>query len=60
MKIHVAGYHAVELVDELKEWKTQDFADARRKKQELGIEFDGTTGVWRPLAVPNAREFFLI
>jgi len=58
-KIHEAGYHAVELVGEFKDWKKQDFADARRKKQELGIEFDGTTGVWRPLADPNAREIFL-
>jgi hydroxypyruvate isomerase len=58
-KIHEAGYHAVELVEEFKDWKKQEFADARRKKQELGIEFDGTTGVWRPLADPNAREMFL-
>jgi hydroxypyruvate isomerase len=58
-KVHEAGYHAVELVREFENWKKQDFADARRKKQELGIEFDGTTGVWQPLADASAREGFL-
>ncbi|HYL85684.1 MAG TPA: TIM barrel protein [Candidatus Angelobacter sp.] len=58
-KIHEAGYRAVELVDEFKNWKKEDFVEARRKKQELGIEFDGTTGVWLPLADPAARDAFL-
>lgn len=58
-KVQQAGYHAVELVEEFKNWKREDFAVARRKKQELGLEFDGTTGVWLPLADPNAREAFL-
>lgn len=43
-KVAEAGYHAVELVDEFKNWKPQDFAEARRKKRELGIEIDGTCG----------------
>jgi hydroxypyruvate isomerase len=58
-KVAEAGYHAVELVGEFKDWKTPDFANARRKKRELGIEFDGTTGVWQPLADASAREVFL-
>jgi hydroxypyruvate isomerase len=58
-KVAEAGYHAVELVGEFKDWKKQDFADARRKKRELRIEFDGTTGVWQPLADASAREVFL-
>jgi hydroxypyruvate isomerase len=58
-KVAEAGYHAVELVGEFKDWKKQDFADARRKKRELNIEFDGTTGVWVPLADASARELFL-
>src|SRR5258707_10965993 len=58
-KVAEAGYHAVELVREFKDWKKQDFANARRKKRELGIEFDGTTGVWQPLAEASAREVFL-
>ena len=58
-KVHEAGYRAVELVGEFKDWKKQEFAEARHKKQELGIEFDGTTGVWQPLADASAREVFL-
>lgn len=58
-KVAEAGYHAVELVGEFKDWKKQDFANALRKKRELGIEFDGTTGVWQPLADASAREVFL-
>src|SRR6266849_6124250 len=37
-KVAEAGYHAVELVGEFKNWKKQDFANARRKKRELRIE----------------------
>src|SRR5437867_11360850 len=55
-KVAEAGYHAVELVDEFKNWKSQDFADARRKKRELGIEIDGTCGVWLPLADAAKRD----
>ncbi len=58
-KVAEAGYHAVELVNEFKDWKPQDFADARRKKRELGIEIDGTCGVWLPLADASQREAFL-
>src|SRR5580700_6403698 len=58
-KVAEAGYHAVELVGEFKDWKPQDFANARRKKRQLNIEFDGTTGVWVPLADASARELFL-
>jgi hydroxypyruvate isomerase len=58
-KVAEAGYHAVELVDEFKDWKPQDFADARRKKRELGIEIDGTCGVWLPLPDATKRDAFL-
>ena len=58
-KVREAGYRAVELVDEFKNWSKNDFAEARRRKRELGIEFDGTTGVWMPLADARAREAFL-
>ena len=58
-KVAEAGYHAVELVEEFKDWKKEDFAAARRKKRELSLEFDGTTGVWLPLADPAARDAFL-
>jgi hydroxypyruvate isomerase len=58
-KVHEAGYRAVELVDEFKGWAKEDFAAARRTKQELGIEFDATAGVWHTLADPADREPFL-
>lgn len=58
-KIAEAGYHAVELVGEFKDWKAQDFAESRRKKKDLGIEFDATTGVGLPLTDASAREPFL-
>jgi len=58
-KVAEAGYHAVELVDEFKNWKSQDFADARRKKRELSIEIDGTCGVWIPLPDATQRDAFL-
>ena len=58
-KVAEAGYHAVELVNEFKDWKPQDFAEARRKRHELGIEIDGTCGVWLPLADAAKREAFL-
>lgn len=58
-KVAEAGYHAVELVDEFKNWKPQDFADARRKKRELSIEIDGTCGVWLPLPDATQRDAFL-
>jgi hydroxypyruvate isomerase len=58
-KVSEAGYHAVELVDEFKGWTKEDFAAARKKKNELGIEFDATAGVWHTLADANDREAFL-
>jgi hydroxypyruvate isomerase len=58
-KVTEAGYHAVELVEEFKGWSKEQFAAARRKKRELALEFDGTTGVWQPLADAGARESFL-
>lgn len=58
-KVAQAGYHAVELVDEFKGWTRDDFAAARRKKRELGLEFDATAGVWHTLADAGDRDAFL-
>lgn len=58
-KVAEAGYRAAELVGEFNDWKKEDFAESRRKKRELYLEFDGTTGVWQPLADASAREVFL-
>jgi hydroxypyruvate isomerase len=58
-KVAEAGYHAVELVDEFKEWKKEDFAAARRKKSELRMEIDACCGVWQTLADAGDRDAFL-
>jgi hydroxypyruvate isomerase len=58
-KVREAGYQAVELVDEFKDWTKDDFAAARRKKRELGMEIDATAGVWHALANASDREPFL-
>ncbi|HMI49993.1 MAG TPA: TIM barrel protein [Candidatus Saccharimonadales bacterium] len=55
-KVAEAGFHAVELVSEFKDWSKQQFADARAKKRQLGIEFDGTCGIWPTFADANDRE----
>lgn len=55
-KVAEAGYHAVELVDEFKGWSKEQFTAARRKKNQLGIEFDGTCGIWPTFADSNDRE----
>ena len=54
-----AGYRAVELVNEFKDWTKDDFTAARKKKNELGIEFDATAGVWHTLPDANDRDAFL-
>ncbi|HKV26451.1 MAG TPA: TIM barrel protein [Candidatus Acidoferrum sp.] len=58
-KVAEAGYNAVELVNEFKDWKKEDFAAARKKKEELKFTFDATAGVWHALADANDREAFL-
>lgn len=58
-KVAEAGYRAVELVDEFKGWTKDDFAAARKKKHELGFDFDATAGVWHTLADANDRDAFL-
>jgi hydroxypyruvate isomerase len=58
-KVAEAGYHAVEFVDEFKGWSKEDFAAARKKRAELGIECDASCGVWPTLADANTRQKFL-
>src|SRR6266516_162424 len=52
-KVSEAGYRAVELVGEYKNWTKDDFAYARRTKCELHIEFDATAELCKTLA-PDA------
>jgi hydroxypyruvate isomerase len=58
-KVAEAGYSAVELVGEFKKWSDADFANFNRKKRELGITFDATSGIDRSLTNPSEREAFL-
>lgn len=58
-KVAEAGYSAVELVGEFKKWSGADFAAYNRKKRELGIVFDATSGVDRGLTNPSERDAFL-
>jgi hydroxypyruvate isomerase len=54
-----AGYHAVELVGEYKNWSEEDFRRANRKRRELRITFDATAGLAHGVGDPDAREAFL-
>jgi hydroxypyruvate isomerase len=58
-RVAQAGYHAVELVDEFKNWSPGDFRKAVAHKRSLGITFDATAGVWKGLADPQQRDAFL-
>jgi hydroxypyruvate isomerase len=58
-KVAEAGYHAVELVNEFKDWSDDDFKRANAKKRALGITFDATAGVWKGIADPGGRDAFL-
>jgi len=54
--VSAAGYHAVQLVNEYKDWSKEDFARARRQKDALGITFDATSGINGSLCDPAQRE----
>ena len=54
-----AGYHNVELVGEFEKWSDSEYANANRKRQELGIHFDATGGLRRSLTDPAQRDAFL-
>lgn len=58
-KVAEAGYHAVELVGEFKDWSEQEFGNVNRKKRELGITFDATSGLHASLCDPSKRDEFL-
>ncbi len=58
-KVAEAGYHAVELVDEYKNWSSDDFRRSSAKLRSLGIVVDAMAGVWTGIADPKAQEKFL-
>jgi hydroxypyruvate isomerase len=58
-KVAEAGYHAVELVGEFKNWSEDDFRRANSRKRSLGITFDSTAGLSKAITDPAGREAFL-
>ena len=58
-KVAEAGYHAVELVNEYKDWQSADFKAATAKLHELKMVVDCVAGVWTGIADPGARQKFL-
>jgi len=58
-KVAEAGYHAVELVHEFKDWTDADYRRVNRKKRQLGITFDTTAGMTYGIGNPAQRDAFL-
>jgi hydroxypyruvate isomerase len=58
-KVAEAGYHAVQLVEEYKDWSTEDFVRYRRKRESLGIVFDAVSGINHSLCDPAQRPALL-
>jgi len=58
-KVAEAGYRAVELVGEFKKWSDTDFRNANRKKRELGMVFDATSGINHSLCDRAERDAFV-
>src|ERR1700704_6242026 len=58
-KVAEAGSHAVELVDEYKNWSLEDFRRSTAKLRSLGIVVDAMAGVWTGIADPKLQEKFL-
>jgi hydroxypyruvate isomerase len=58
-KVAEAGYHAVELVSEYKDWSGDDFKRVKSKRDSLGLTFDAMAGLHKGLANPADRDAFL-
>jgi hydroxypyruvate isomerase len=58
-KVAEAGYHAVELVEEYKDWSKAGFARARQQLRQLGIVVDACSGIHTSLCDPGQRDAFL-
>jgi hydroxypyruvate isomerase len=58
-KVAEAGYHAVELVWEYRDWTASDFAKARTQLHQLGIVVDACSGIDASLCDASQRELFL-
>ena len=58
-KVAEAGYHAVELVNEHKNFSKEDYAKFRAKKSELHLAVDATSGISHSLCDSSQRDAFL-
>jgi hydroxypyruvate isomerase len=58
-KVAEAGYHAVELVEEYKNFSKGDYARFRAKKRELHLAVDATSGISHSLCDASERDAFL-
>ena len=58
-KVAEAGYHAVELVNEYKNFSREDYTKFRTKKRELHLTVDATSGISHSLCDSSQREAFL-
>jgi hydroxypyruvate isomerase len=54
-----AGYYAIELVNEYKQWSASDFARARQQMHQLGIVVDACSGIEASMCDPAQRELLL-
>jgi hydroxypyruvate isomerase len=58
-KVAEAGYHAVELVNEYKNFSKEDYARFRAKKRELNLTVDATSGITHSLCDASQRDGLL-
>jgi hydroxypyruvate isomerase len=58
-KVAEAGYHAVELVGEYRDWTPADFAKARNQLRKLGMVVDASSGIEASLCDASQRDLFL-
>jgi len=58
-KVAEAGYNAVELVTEYKNFTKEDYAKFRAKKRDLHLTVDATSGISHSLCDASQRDAFL-
>src|ERR1700686_3936532 len=58
-KVSEAGYQAVELVNEYKNFTKEDYARFRAKKRDLHLTVDATSGISHSLCDASQRDAFL-
>src|ERR1700719_1040362 len=58
-KVAEAGYNAVELVEEYKNFTNEDYARFRAKKRELHLTVDATNGISHSLCDSSQRDAFV-